>query len=192
MEGKLNTYTIVEIGPSINPVFELFRNETFENIRNGSTYIAVDCDPKELQKFKDHYGQKGRTLEGDLKDIPLPEESADQVWLMNVFGGFQNTPKKLPDGTLQYTLGLGGVFEELARIVRRNGVIYVGEIYPPCGNVSWLADEDYSEYGLGKKAHKGYDEVRSFMEKMGGRRALVDSLKEDDDYLPFFLELVKK
>jgi hypothetical protein len=119
MEDKLDTHTIVEIGSSYNPVFELFRNETFENIGSGSTYIAVDCDPKALQEFRNRYGQKGRTLEGDLRDIPLPEESADQVWLMNVFGGFQNTPKKLPDGTLQYTLGLGGVFEELTRIVKK-------------------------------------------------------------------------
>ena len=189
---KLNTYTIVEIGPGYNPVFELFRNETFENIGSGSRYIAVDCDQNVLQRFRDHYGQKGGALEGDIRDIPLPDESADQVWLMNVFGGFQNRPKKLPDGTLQYTIGLGWVFEELARIVRRNGVIYIGEIYPPCGNVSWLADEDFSDYGLEKIAHKGHDEVKSFMEKMGGRRAIIDSLKDADDYLPFFIELSKK
>jgi SAM-dependent methyltransferase len=191
MENKLKTYTIVEIGPSSNPVFRLFRNETFENIGSGSTYIAVDSNPKELQKFRDSYGQKGNTLEGDLRDIPLPEESADQVWLMNVFGGFQNIPMKLSDGTLQYTLGPSGLFEELARIVRRNGVIYVGEIYPPMGDVSWLADEDFSGYGLEKRAHKSYDEVRPFMEKMGARTALVDSLKKDNKYLLFFLELTK-
>jgi hypothetical protein len=165
MATKTDLGNIVEIGPSSNPAFNLFSNKTFDNIGNGVTYTAVDCDPKALEEFKHYYGDKGEILEGSLKKIPLPENSADQVWLMNVFGGFQNPPQRLPDGTLQYTLGLGGTFEELTRITRIRGEIYIGEIYPPIGNVSWLADKDFSAYVLEKIAYRGLDEVKSFTQK---------------------------
>lgn len=192
METEIDTYTIVEIGPSHNPVFSLFKNKNFENLGKSSRYVGIDCDPDALQEFREYYADKGEILHGDVRDIPLSDEFADQVWLMNVFGGFQSIPKKTSDGVITYPVGFWNAFPELARIVKSDGAIYIGEVYPPCGDVSWLVDEDFSRFGLEKTAHKGYDAVMSFAKTMGAQRALVDSIDKTDKYLQFFLELRKK
>jgi len=193
MEKSSENQTIAEIGPGPNPVFELFENETFKKIGEGSTYIAIDCSQEEIEKFKNNFNQKGcEAIMGDLRDLPLKSDSVDQVWLMNVFGGFQNKPKKLPDGALQWSLSLNDVFQELARVMKQKGKVYIGEINPPIGNIAWLTDEDYSDFGLEKKVYKGYEEVKSFLEKMGGRKSISYFLQHERDYLPFFIELTKK
>jgi len=187
--------TIVEIGPSINPIFELFsENKTFKKIGKGLRYIAIDCDKKELKKFKKLFNKKEYEAKiGDLRDLPLKSDSVDQIWLMNVFGGFQNNPKKLPDGTLQYSSGYYDIFQELSRVLKPKGKVYIGELAPPIGKgVEWLTDEDYSGFGLEKKVYKGYKEVKSFVERMGGEAIRYGLPYFGRPNSLFFIELIKK
>lgn len=190
---SIEKQVIAEIGPGFNPVHKLFKNEIFEAIGKNSTYIAIDCDPEELKHFKDHF-KEGYPVEGELRRLPLKNDSVDQMWLMNVFGGLKSVPQKLPDGATRTIIGFAGIFEELARVVKKNGKIYIVEIYPPIGNVLWLADKDYSNCGLEKNVYKGRDEVVSLLDKMGYPKCNIDHLfnERDVDYVPFFIELTKK
>ena len=188
--------TIVEIGPNWNPVYKLFEDEILQKIGAGSTYIAIDCSEEELGKFKkypDDPDEKGRhAIVGDLRALPLKDGVADQIWLMNVFGGLENRAKKLPDGTLRWEMGISGVFHELARVMKQKGKIYIGELYHPSGKIDWLTDEDYSIFGLEKKVYNGPEEVESFLKKMRGKESIIESLQKARDYVPFVIELVKK
>jgi ubiquinone/menaquinone biosynthesis C-methylase UbiE len=190
----IENQTIVEIGPGINPIFELFENETFKKIGKGSKYIAIDCDQEVIKKlkFQNSFKQKGyEAMKGDLENLPLKNDSVDQIWLMNVFGNLQNNPKKLHDGTLQYSSSAHGIFQELTRVVKPKGKVYIGEIILPVKDVAWLLNADYSGFGLEKKVYKGDKEAGSFMEKMGGM-PITYFLKDKHNYLPFFIELTKK
>jgi hypothetical protein len=120
----------------------------------------------------------------------------DQIWLMSVFGGFHTVPEKLPDGTSQYTLGLDGVFQELSRIAKRGGKIYIGELYAPMDeSPMWLTDIDYSDFDLEKKVYKGREEIISVLEKIAGGPIGSGAsylMEGDPKYTPFFIELTKK
>lgn len=105
---------------------------------------------------------------------------------MNVFGDFRNGSKRLPDVPLRWR---NDVFQELARVVKQKGKVYIGEISTPA---AWLLDEDYSDFGLEKKVYKEYGEVKSFLEKKGVLEPYIDFLQHVRDYLPFFIELTKK
>lgn len=174
---------IVEIGPAENPFYRLFGRE---RIDQDARYIAIDSDLEKLRILDLH--DKRHAVGGDLRDLPLQNNSVDHLWLMNVFGGFQNRPRRLPDGSLEYSLSLSDVFQELARVMKERGKIYIGELYPPIGDISQLADKDYSDFGLEKKVYKGHSEVRFVLQTMGPH---VDFLLKASDYLPFFIELTK-
>lgn len=62
--SSIKNQTIAEIGPGRLPVYQLFENETFKKIGEGSTYIAIDCDPRELRKLKNSYDQKRHVIGG--------------------------------------------------------------------------------------------------------------------------------
>jgi len=195
-EGRrpsIENQTIAEVGPGTLPVFYIFDNENFRNIGKDSKYIAIDCNQEELDKFIKHFKEEGREAKlGDLENLPLDNDSVDQMWLMNVFGGLESPPKILPDGTRQWTLGVQGIFKELARVVKQNGKIYIGEIYPPKGEVTGLIDKDYTKFGLEKETYKGPEETESFLKKMGGNNAIIDHMKCDTNkFTPFFVVLTK-
>jgi hypothetical protein len=132
----------------------------------------------------------------EKRHLPLKSDSVDQIWLMSVFGGFHTVPEKLPDGTSQYTLGLNGAFQELSRVAKRGGKIYIGELYAPMDEESlmWLTDIDYSDFDLEKKIYKGREEIISVLEKIAGGpigNGASYSMR-DPKYTPFFIELTKK
>ena len=194
--SSIENQTIVEIGPGSIPVFELFENEIFKKIGEDSRYIAIDCDQEKLENFKNDFNRKGcEAIMGDLRDLPLKSGSVDQMWLMNIFGAFHAKYKKLPDGGLVLDLGPDGIFEELARVLKKDGKIYIGEILPPVGRnreIVWLTNEDYSRFGLEKKVYKGDEEVKSFAGKIGGKHFITILLQDEHNHLPFFIELTKK
>jgi len=192
MERIPEIKNIVEIGPEGNPVFHRFRNGELGNLEEGSRYVAIDCEFGEIKKFSRYHGLEGYSIQGDMRNLPLPSNFADQIWLMNVFGDFRNNLKVLPNGSLQYSLDIDDVFQELARVVKKNGTIHIGEIYPPIKEVSWLTDADYSDFGLEKKVYFGTEKVKYYSEKIGATKGIFDTLKNTRRYTQFFIELKKK
>ncbi len=172
---------IVEIGPEMNPIFMMFQNPLFERIGKDVDYTAVDCDPENVKSFKEFYESRGRgrIIQGYVQEIPLPEEYADQIWIMNVFGRFKSDPSYR-----------GDIFKELTRILKRKGTIHIGELYGP--NQSYLIERDYSELGLEKRVYRGKDEARDFWKKLGGPVSNFDLLEIGEKEHPFFMELTRE
>jgi len=180
---------IVEIGPNHLPVYRIFNEESIQAIGKDASYIAIDINQEELEKAR--IGDRGQGVIGDIRELPLADDSADQIWMMNVFGGFENRPHH-KDGKSVYNLGLNDVFKEMARVIKTKGKIYIGETYAPMrGNLEWMADEDYSEFGLEKEAYKGAEAVRNFLEKKGLNELLLSNLKDTEEFKPFFMILQK-
>ncbi len=191
MKDKFENKVIVEVGPNACPVFVSFDNHFLKNIGDSVSYFAFDSDLDEIEKFKRYYSEKGTISQCNIRDFPLLNESVDQIWFMNVFGDFRDLPRKLPCGALQYTLGVGEIFQELHRIIKKDGVIYIGETYHPMRDVSFLVESDFSDFGLEKKIYLGVHESLEFIKNMGGGEGFgfFDITK---NYIPFFVELRKK
>ncbi len=86
-------FTTVEIGPDGLPIYKLFKNnETMKRIDEDVSYIAVDCDENGLKGY--NALEKGEAIVSDLKNLPLKDNSADQIYLMNVFGNFKKIAEK--------------------------------------------------------------------------------------------------
>ena len=129
--------TIVEIGANY-PIYEMFEgNESMRKIKEGAPYIAINYNKEDLKTVKEN--KLGQAIVGDIKELPLKNNSADQIWLMNVFSDFQHILKKQPDGSKGYTMGLDDVFKELARVVKPGGKIIIGEVYPPITKTKRIA-----------------------------------------------------
>lgn len=181
---SIENQVIAEIGPGILPVYRLFEDETFEKIGKGSTYIAIDYNQEEIERLQHIRDKRGHVLVSDIRELALKTASIDQMWLMNVLSSMVRKPF---DGDVD------GIFQELARVVKQKGKIYIGEIYDP-SSVAWLKEYDYSIFGLDKTVYTGFEEVRLFWERMSGRKAIIDHIENKnkmEGYAPFFIELEK-
>ncbi len=202
---------IVEIGPNINPVHR-FSEEVAQKIRSGALYLGIDVDKeafrreavaKEIEEIRETLATisallkdvkkpervKERFVVADVKKLPLHDASVDEIWLLNVFSGFKNRPEIAADGAQFYHLGLGHIFTELVRVLKKDGMIHIGEFYPRHSERSLLsiADEDYSDLGLEKKAYKGDDLSKFLLEHQMRPFGIHKSVAT-----PFFITLTKK
>ncbi len=174
---------IVEIGPGLLPIHE--RSDVVRDAVRAGTYTAV-----EISKDKTHPSVwemvNGRFIEADInRSLPLKRESIDQIWLMNVFGGFTFVPRVSRNGrTTTWSLGYDGVFRKLARAVRPGGQIIIGETYTPTP----IGNLDFSEFGL--ETELFIDErFHEFKERYGfhSHEHKYESKREK----PYFLVLTK-
>ena len=189
---SVDNQIIVEIGPKTFPIEYYLGWDSFKKYISGSTYIAIDCDPKLLNEFKERF--KRKAVAGSLSQLPLENNSVSQIWLMSVYGDYQYHPMILPDGTEGTIVD---DFKELSRVVKKDGKIYIGELLAPAGwnEPEWLIGLDYSDYGLEKKVYKGPEEIISFLEKTAGGPigTMASILREGDpEHAPFLIELTKK
>ena len=126
---------------------------------------------------------------GDLFSIPLQDEIADEVWLLNVFGSsVEDEPITLPNGALWHTLGFSLYFTELARILKPNANLIIGEWYPPREKkVDWLMESDYKSFGLSRHVYteRAFEQ---FASDYGIRFVLPISVSVTT---PFFIVLTK-
>ncbi len=175
---------IVEIGPDNFPVYR-FSNRLAEKIEAGALYVGVDVEENSLEELK----REGVTVKvGDLGHIPSLDDSVDELWLMNVFGGFRNIPEKTPDGILHYSSGSKRYFDEMTRVLKKHGVIYIGETYPReggKGSTDWLMSSDYHCFGLRKEVFSG-SRVGEFLMRHG-----IDDIYIYRAETPFFITLEK-
>lgn len=145
-EGTLK-YVILDIGAGETPIY-LRSEAVMEKIKNGARYVGLDVDREELRK-----GLDGRdSILGDFSRLPLKEDSADEIWIMNIFGGDLTRS----DGSLDYyRVDMGRYFDELIRVLRPRGVIHIGELYTPIRPVDWVVNTDYNSLGLEKGVYAG-------------------------------------
>lgn len=137
---------ILEIGPGEIPVYSI--SNIVERLKSGYNYFAIDADMKNLQRVADE--KPGCAIQGDLAKLPLKDNSVDEIWLMNVFGGLDIRPEKI-NGSLVYTIGLRRFFEELRRVVRTGGLVNIGEYYKGPD----FSKSEFSDIGFEKESFTG-------------------------------------
>lgn len=175
---------IVEFGPSSNPIYE-YSERIANKLELGTTYVGIDIKSKSFRDTSQE--ERGRFVLGDLRKIPLLDFVADEIWLMNVFGGdFTNSPERLSDGSLRYTLGISKYFQGMTRILKPGGTIYIGEWYPRIHKVDWIKEADYEEYGLTKEVYEG-ENVKAFLKE---HEMSIEQIEEDIPSL--FVVLTKR
>lgn len=171
--------TIVEVGPGSAPLYNRSWDAR-ERIEKGAAYIGIDLDPRNVKDIHRGYG-----LCGTLPTLPLVANCADEIWLLNVFGGLNNRPA-MQDGRFVYQLSAYPYFEELNRILKLGGKTYIGEWCPPISHsVNWLHEGDYSNLGFEKEVYIG-ERFEEFVKRYG---IVYGYLWED--VTPFFTVLTK-
>ncbi len=208
-EGQLESAVnrkpiIVEIGPagqygSGTPASH-FSRRVRDNIDQGALYIGVDSKEEDLKKF-----MQSQTLEydvqqalvGDMAHLPLADESADEVWLINVFGNLDIRPEVTADGTRTWRINMQQFYRELARVLKRQGEIIIGELGHPVGGIGatdYLKNVDFEQFGLEKHLYIGENLVEA-CKKLGITEKLREIIKEgrhSDNLEPFFILLNKR
>lgn len=208
-EGQLKSAVnrkpiIVEIGPagqygSGTPASH-FSRRVRDNIDQGALYIGVDSKEEDLKKF-----MQSQTLEydvqqalvGDMAHLPLADESADEVWLINVFGNLDIRPEVTADGTRTWRINMQQFYRELARVLKRQGEIIIGELGHPVGGIGatdYLKNVDFEQFGLEKHLYIGENLVEA-CKKLGITEKLREIIKEgrhSDNLEPFFILLNKR
>jgi ubiquinone/menaquinone biosynthesis C-methylase UbiE len=102
--------------------------------RNKDVLNWPDLD-EAIAYFEEHYGKKAITptsiFLSDASQIPLSDETADQIWLLN---------------SLHELDDLEAVFSEINRVLKSDGCVIVeeilsGEIHEGCGHRLFTRDE---------------------------------------------------
>lgn len=184
--------TIVEVGPSYFSILSL-SEVTRNKVKTGAVYIGIDLNQEDLLELRKREvrrsGGKICPLVGDLGAIPLQDNTADEVWIVNVLGGtLVNKPIVLPNNTKKYELGWGRYFTELSRILKPNGELFIGEWAPRIRDTKWLMDENYNDFGLSKHNYEG----RALEDFTGQYGISLDVISGwDRRNPPFFIALTK-
>ncbi|OGD85447.1 hypothetical protein A3B51_02110 [Candidatus Curtissbacteria bacterium RIFCSPLOWO2_01_FULL_41_18] len=137
---------IVEIGPGHN----LISSFSDSIVGSDDMYICIERSPFIL---------KSPQIKGDFAHLPLKDESADQIWVMNVFGEHYAAFPAVYDplySHFQKRLILPGstavFFLEMARVLKPSGRVFIGETYTP---PPLLPEIDFTPYGLSKEVLNG-------------------------------------
>lgn len=174
---------IVEFGPGYTPAFH-YSEQVEERLDAGANYIGIDVSRNDIKEIKRREGVN--LVVGDLGKIPLKDNTADELWLLNVFSGrLVSNPTRLPDGKSITVLGIRRFFEEMVRVLKPNGTIIIGEWAPRIGKIDWIREADYEQYGLSKLVYEG-ETLQDFANLQG---IPIDIIR--DDTPPFFVVLSK-
>ncbi|RJR31669.1 methyltransferase domain-containing protein [Candidatus Parcubacteria bacterium] len=188
VEGKKEGKVIIEIGPGLAPSF-ILSDKLDREIDDGASYVAIDCNLEELKGMEDiGLRERGAAVAGDLNKLPLKDKTANEIWALNVLSGFKNIPEKMPDGTSVTTLGFSKIFKELARVIKDDGRIIIGEIYTP---VKGAKEVDLSKYGFDKQVFTG-NELKEFLKENDISEEILSEHSECERWgEPFFMVLTK-
>lgn len=174
---------IVEFGPGYCPAFH-YSEHVKARLHAGVNYVGIDISRKDIKEIKRR--ERVNLVVGDLGKIPLRDNTADELWLLNVFSGrLVNSPTRLPDGTSITALGTRKFFEEMVRVLKPNGTIIIGEWAPRIDKIDWIREANYEQYGLTKQAYEG-ETVQDFASLHGIRFGIIRK-----DTPPFFVVLSK-
>lgn len=174
---------IVEFGPGYTPAFR-YSEHVEDRLDAGANYIGIDVSRSDIKEIKRREGVS--LVVGDLGKIPLKANTADELWLLNVFSGrLINNPTILPDGRSITVLSVRRFFEEMVRVLKPNGNIIIGEWAPRIGKIDWIKDYDYEQYGLSKQVYER-ETLQDFANLQGIRFGIIRN-----DTPPFFVVLSK-
>ncbi len=184
---------ILEIGPNRSPVYKLKRESPSLN-----TYFNMDDNIEALNQVRIRWATGREVLADMYRAIPLKEESVDEIWLMNVIGengidGYNYfEPLMLRSGREVFSRPACILFQEMTRVIKNTGTIYIGEYYTP-PQPSWLTDRDYSQFGLQKKVYMGERACRTFQRehKLGNEISFGFKDPKQGGNKSFFLVLKK-
>ncbi len=184
-EAEPRPKIIIEIGVGRYPVYE-YSAKLDEEIKNGAEYIGVDLSQKELEVVKE---RTDKAVIGDLGKLPFKDNSADEIWLNNVFGGgIKPIFWRNSEGSWSHILGADKYFKELARVTKPGGEVIIGEYIYPVWEVDKIIGWDFKEFGFDKEVFDG-ENFNVFLEK----HKINSHLGEGGNAKhPFFMVLKKK
>ena len=174
---------IVEVGPREHPAY-LVSSAVKKRVRNGGVYLAIDCDQEKLRCVKEE--GVGFAVVADLENLPVPNASADQIWMLNVFG------QRRHPSYLYGASGFESTFTKLAAGLKAEGELIIGEFITAA---HWLKALDYPAWGLEMELY-GQERIDEFVTRYSLRPTIPEIFANDGKRLekepPFFLVLKKK
>ncbi len=172
---------IVEIGPYTYPLYRVSEKH-IRKLNEGASYIVVDATLNGSQVARLWQRDKSRLsfVTADASDLPLPNNIADEIWLLNVFSYFNNETKTVEEGELKACIS------DCARVLKQRGSIFVGEWYTP-EKTEWITEVDFAENNLSKKIYRG-SSLQNFMKDLGYQGPASYTVTSS----PFLIALTKK
>lgn len=150
---KVENGVILEIGPGVVSA-PTVSEEVFERLKNDELYIGIDYFAGQLPK----HPKFGEYVAGDLIDLPIRSNSADQIWLMNVFGEGDHKWRSVDYDEWELR---DRFLHELSRVLKPDGTVIIGEYNTPA---VWLLDKDLKKFGFKKEVFLK-EKVWEFIEK---------------------------
>ena len=151
---------IVEIGPYTYPLYKTSEKHIGQ-LEKGASYIAVDSTLNGAQVARLWHQDKWKiaSVRAEASELPLPNSSVDEIWLLNVFSDFHGGTKAVKKDELTECL------QECLRVTKQEGTVFIGEWYTP-EKVKWITEVDFSREGFSKKIYRGTS-LHNFMKKLG-------------------------
>lgn len=182
---------VIEIGAGqASAVPELFPLAVENSGGNRATYIPVNIDKDELEIVKDEHPD-ALPVQANMFQLPFKHESAEQIWILNVFGDPELEIKKAKRRSV-----VASALSECAPILKKGGTIVIGEFYTPAiaSALKYYTETKLMELGLRRIAlHVGEDAI-SFFDDFGKCVPLHTRekwLERESGDKPFFLVLEK-
>ncbi|MBR9701409.1 hypothetical protein GOV13_00640 [Candidatus Pacearchaeota archaeon] len=178
------TSNLLDIGPRPQPAYWISK-DVKKRLQNGWNYFGMDIGIEDLERAANE--NPGYALQGNLIKLPIKNNCVDEIWLMNVFGGFVNPPKKR-NGSTTYTIGFnfGEILKDLGKILKTGGKILMGEYYRGPD----LSKYDFSDTGFEAEIFNNGD-AEKFLERYRFSMAHSETIKKWSEN-PVFVELRKK
>lgn len=182
---------IVEIGPGV-PIFVSSERVGKRITIEGGRYIGIDHNRHSLLVR----GLARIGVVGELNVLPLPDQCAEEVWVMNVFNDRENRQKLAPIERTDGTVWNGELYtcmQELVRITRPSGKIYIGEYYEGEHDNLRLLKQINEELDLEIEVHEGV-RVYDFLATHRANRIIGIVVDEGitKNHLVFFMTLSRR
>ncbi len=164
---------VVEIGPGDNPMSKKTRPEI-----TSDRYLTLDSDRWALSEV----GSDHERIRAHMGGLPFTDSTIDEIWAMNVFGEIIIKGSSVRDYSSEHYIN------ELSRVLKPCGKLFIGEFYWRPAHIRYLAFEDF---GFELVPYIGND-IYEFIDKMNLNLKIdADGFKKLSATDPYFLELTK-
>lgn len=151
--------TVIEIGPRDMPLVSELR---LDLIPPNATFLYVDSEKAWMSKLKKAVGEGGEVLQGDATRLPVAAESADTIFIKDVFGHL-GTPEYVPGrGFTGRVIGTKDsaqrIANEMARVLKSGGKAVILETITPYNQGKLV--REFKNAGFTEENIKIYDVER--------------------------------